>query len=179
MNFMWPSLNFSRPRATLKQFSCVPPEKFSWFNREAEQLNSYLRAYVNHNINMVLIDIISRIGDENVEEYYESPGLLHPNRKRERERGHPIIHDLAEPWHQGVRGMQPYIAEYEAGCPKEPSQLTKDSSRVKFLASAFMDNFNQKAAKNSAARVMTRDAAEDLIYDKRLQDARRHRPLTA
>ncbi len=67
---------------------------------------------------------------------------------------------LAEPWHQGVRGMRPYIAEYEADCPKEPAQFTTENSRVKFLAGVFMEKFNRKAAKDTG--VMTRDAAEDL-----------------
>ncbi len=229
----------------------VPPEKFPWYNREAEQLNGYLRAYVNRNENTVLIDIYSRMCDEIVDkwdEYYETPGLLHPNR----ERGHPIIHDLinnavdfyvqdkqeiicssrlntteplddyfrgtyisdphnifrrkfrklrqrgqmnleqvvprvnlepiknsedalAEPWHQGVRGMPPYIAEYEADCPKEPAQFTKESSRVKFLAGVFMEKFNRKAARDTG--VMTRDAAEDLIYNK-LTSERKKAPAT-
>ncbi len=62
--------------------------------------------------------------------------------------------------------MSPYIAEYEADRPKEPAQLTKYSSRVKFLASVCMVKFKRKAARNRDTSVMTRDAAEDLIYHK-------------
>ena len=61
----------------------VPPVKFPWHNREAEQLNAYIRAYVNHTDHVVLVDIYNRMQDEidqKWEEYCETPTLLHPNR---------------------------------------------------------------------------------------------------
>ncbi len=78
-------------------------------------------------------------------------------------------------WHQVVRGVPPYIAEYEADCPKEPSQVTKDSSKVEFLASVLLEKFNTKAAKTRDPKLMTRDAAEDVIY-KKVVDGRKKAP---
>ncbi len=71
----------------------VPPAKFPWYNREAEQLNAYIRAYVAHNDHVVLVDVHNRMRDEidqKWEEYSETPALLHPNR----EKGHPILNNL-------------------------------------------------------------------------------------
>ncbi len=49
----------------------VPPEKFPWHNREAQQLKNYIEAYLKHNDNVVLIDIFSRMCDEIVDKWHE------------------------------------------------------------------------------------------------------------
>ena len=69
----------------------------------------------------------------------------------------------------------PYIAEYEADCPKEPSQVTKDSWKIKLLASMLLDKFNRKAAKTRDPKLTTSDAAEDVMY-KKLVDGRKKAP---
>ena len=84
------------PEAAPKLCSCVPWCLYplpKWYNREAEQLNAYIKAYVAHNDHVVLIEVYNRMRDEvdqKWEEYYETPSLLHPNR----EKGHPILNNL-------------------------------------------------------------------------------------
>ena len=79
----------------------IPPAKFRQGDREAEQLNQYIKAYAAHNDYVVMIDIYNRMCDEidqKWEEYYETPSLLHPNR----EKGHPIINSLVNTHCRGL-----------------------------------------------------------------------------
>ncbi len=71
----------------------VSPAKFPGYNREAEQLNAYIKAYVALNDHVVLIDVYNGMRndiDQKWKEYYETPSLLHPNRKK----SHPNLNNL-------------------------------------------------------------------------------------
>ena len=86
--------NRSSPQVLrLCTFVHIPPAKFPWNNREAEQLNGYIKAYAAYIDHVVLIDIYNRMQDEidqKWEEYYESHILLpHTNRAKD----HPIINN--------------------------------------------------------------------------------------
>ncbi len=73
--------------------------------------------------------------------------------------------ELPETWHKGMANELPYIAELEGESPRPPDPLTKDGSKVSFLAHLLQEKVIKASSRlQKSAPVITLGRAKDLIF---------------
>ncbi len=86
------------------------------------------------------------------------------------EEARPTDEPLPDVWHKGMTNVPPYVAEFEGNSQKQPGAITKEGSRIAFLAQLLQEKIVKNNAKlKKAGPVISLARAKDLVYNQMIE----------